>query len=211
MSLWKPLRKLYFKTTDFTHSIQRRRNKILGFYKCWAFCYDFTVKFDPAYLRELKKMIDSVVKQGDTVLDIGYGRGLGIIHASKIAKKVIGIDLSPNMIDKLKNKIQREKIENIELIVGSFPESLPSGIKFDIISSFTIVHFTVEQRRSIYKHIFNHLICNGRLGLFSAQGEFASSFETKDEIVSNLKSAGFQKLEINDVSDVYRITTAEKP
>jgi cyclopropane fatty-acyl-phospholipid synthase-like methyltransferase len=157
-------------------------------------------------------MIDSVVKQGDTVLDIGCGTGIGTIHASKIAKKVIGIDLSPNMIDKLKKKIQREKIENIELILGSFPESLSSGIKFDsVISSFTIVHFTIEQRRSIYKHIFNHLICNGRLGLFSSRGEFASTFETKDEIISNLKSAGFQKLEIDDVSDVYRITRAERP
>lgn len=47
--------------------------------------------------------------------------------------------------------------------------------------------------------------------MFSAQGEIASTFETKGEIMKNLKSAGLQKIEINDVSDIYRITRAEKP
>lgn len=49
------------------------------------------------------------------------------------------------------------------------------------------------------------------MGLFSAQGEIAATFETKDEIIKNLQAAGFQKIKIDDVSDIYRITTAEKP
>lgn len=48
------------------------------------------------------------------------------------------------------------------------------------------------------------------MGLFSAQGEIASSFETKDEIVNNLELAGFNKIEVDDVSDIYRIVKAEK-
>jgi len=213
MSFWKPFRKLYIKTTDFTHGFQgARQAKVLGFYKLWAFCYDFSVKLDPAYPRELKNMIDTVVKRGDTVLDVGCGTGLGTIDASKIAEKVIGIDLSPDMIDKLKKKINREKIENIEVIVGSFPESLPQEAEFDsVISSFAIAHFTGEQRKIVYNYIFNYLVSKGRLGLFSAQGEIASTFETKDEIIRNLKSVGFQKIEINNVSDIYRIVRAERP
>jgi len=212
MSFWKPFRKLYIKTTDLTHGYQGENKKLRNLYKLWAFGYDLSVKLDPAYPREMKKMIESVVKQRDTALDIGCGTGLGTIHASRIARKVIGIDISPEMIDKLKKKIHNKRIENIQVIAGSFPNSLHNEAKFDtIISSFAIVHFTSEQRRIIYKHIFNHLVSNGRLGLFSAQGEIASTFETKSEIIKNLKSAGLQKIEINDVSDIYRITRAEKP
>lgn len=213
MGFGKIFRKLFIKTTYFTHGFQEKpRKKVLNFYKLWALGYDFSVKLDPAYPREMKRMIDSVVKQGDVVLDIGCGTGLGTVHASKIAKKVIGIDLSTDMTDKLKKKIHHKKIENIEIIVGSFPESLPQEAKFDsVISSFTIVHFPIEQRGIIYEHIFNHLISNGKIGLFSAQGEVASTFETKPEIINNLKSVGFQKLEIEDVFDIYRIVRADKP
>jgi len=178
MSFWKPFRKLYIKTTDLTHGFQGELEKIVSFYKLWAFFYDFSVKLDPAFSRELKNMIDSVVKETDVVLDIGCGTKLG----------------------------------NIEVIVGSFPESLNQEAKFDsVISSFTIAHFPVEQRGIIYQHIFSHLISNGRMGLFSAQGEIASTFETKDEIIRNCESAGFRRIEIDEVSDIYRIVKAERP
>jgi hypothetical protein len=49
------------------------------------------------------------------------------------------------------------------------------------------------------------------MGLFSAQGEIASTFETKDEIIRNCESAGFRRIEIDEVSDIYRIVKAERP
>ena len=211
MSFLKPFRKLYIKSTDFTHSYQGKDRKLVSFYKVWSYCYDFSVSIDPAFGREMKKMIGLAVKPGDTTLDIGCGTGISTFYASEIADKVIGIDLSADMTRKLEKKIDRRTLANIEVITGSFPEALPQNIKFDsIISSFAIVHFTPEQRKSIYKQIYNLLLSGGQLGLFSAQGEIASSFETKNEIVSNLELAGFNKIGIDDVSDIYRIVKAEK-
>lgn len=116
------------------------------------------------------------------------------------------------MINKLKRKIHNTKINNIEIILGSFPEALPDAFIFNsIISSFAIVHFTKEERKIIYNSIFDHLISKGRIGLFSAQGEIASTFETKEEVVNNLKLAGFTCIEVDDVSDIYRIVKAERP
>ncbi len=212
MSFWKPFRKLYIKSTDFTHSYQGKDRKLVGFYKAWSYCYNFSVSLDSAFGREMKTMIGLAVKPGDTTLDIGCGTGISTFYASEIADKVIGIDLSADMIRKLEQKISRRKLVNIEVITGSFPEALPESIQFDsIISSFAIVHFTLKQRESLYKQIYNLLLSGGRLGLFSAQGEIASSFETKNEIVSNLELAGFNNIEIDDVSDIYRIVTAERP
>lgn len=211
MSIRSILRKSYFKTTDLTHGIQGQPEKISSFYKFWAFCYDFTVNLDPAYSRGLKKMIDSVVRKKDFVFDVGCGTGLSTIYASRIADTVIGIDMSQSMSSKLKKKITTKKIENIKIIHGSFPEKIPSDIKFDsVISSFMLVHFEKNQLKSIYKDIFGCLKKGGKIGLFLAQGEFASSFETKEEIIENLKSANFQDIEVEDIFDVYRIVKAEK-
>ncbi|NOX35526.1 MAG: methyltransferase domain-containing protein [Deltaproteobacteria bacterium] len=211
MNFFKPLRKLYIKSTDFTHSYQGKDKKLVSFYKAWSYCYDFSVNLDPAFGREMKTMIGLTVKPGDTTLDIGCGTGISTFYASRIVAKVIGIDLSADMVRKLEQKISRRKSVNIEVITGRFPEALPHNIRFNsIISSFAIVHFTPEQRKNIYKQIYNLLLSGGRLGLFSAQGEIASSFETKNEIVNNLESAGFNKIEVDSVSDIYRIIKAEK-
>lgn len=212
MSVWKPLRWLYIKTTDYPHGFQGERSeKIISFYKLWSLFYEFSVKLDPAYTRELRNMVKTVVKKDDIILDVGCGTGLGAIPASRIARKVIGIDFSLEMTSKLNKKIHLNCIENIEVINGSFPEAIPNGSKFNsIISSFTMVHFTPKRRISLYKYMYDCLENNGRLGLFSAQGEIAPTFESQNEIESNLDSAGFQNIEISDVSDIYRIVKANK-
>ncbi len=79
-----------------------------------------------------------------------------------------------------------------------------------IISSFMFAHLTSELRSKILVDIFKSLNSNGRFGLFSARGEIAPSFETKDEINAYLLNAGFQNIQIDDVSDINRITTAIK-
>ncbi len=211
MGILKPLRKLYIRSTDLTHSYQGKTAKLVSFYRLWSYIYDFSVSLDPAFRRQMKNMISMAVKPGDTTLDIGCGTGISTFYAAKIAKSVTGIDLSADMLAILRQKIHQRKTTNIEVIHGSFPQALPKGLMFDsIISSFTIVHFTPEQRKGIYKQIYDLLQDGGRLGLFSAQGEIASSFETKREIMENLALAKFKITETSDVSDIYRIVLAQK-
>jgi len=212
MSIWKPLRIAYIKTTNFTHGYQGKdTSKINDFYKLWSKFYDLSIYLDPAYQRELDNMIESVVFQNDLTADLGCGTGLSSIHAGIFAKKVVAIDPSIDMTNILSKKLQKKSIENIEIRTGYFPNVLKSGEVFDsIISSFMFAHLTGELRSKIVADIFNNLNSNGRFGLFSARGEVAPSFETKDEIKDYLLNAGFKDIQINDVSDIYRITTAKK-
>jgi hypothetical protein len=67
-----------------------------------------------------------------------------------------------------------------------------------------------EQRPLVIKAMFNLLESDGKIGLFSAQGEVASTFQTKEEIENNLSYAGFSDIVIQDIDDIYRISTAIK-
>jgi len=203
---------MYIKTTDITHGFQNERvSKFLFFYRLWARFYDMSVKLDPAYCRNLKRMIDAVVTSEGVTLDIGCGTGLSAVYAAAIADKVIGIDPSTDMLDRLKKKIRKHKITNIDIRQGFFPEAVKAGEKFQsIISSFMLAHLNKNQRTSVIREMFNLLESKGKIGLFSAQGEIASTFQTKEEIRNNLSCAGFRDIVIQDIDDIYRISTAIK-
>ena len=213
MTIWKPFRILFIKSADFTHGYQQAgASKINRFYKLWAHCYDFTVGLDPGYKRELRNMVNSVVKQGDITLDIGCGTGLGTIYAAAIATDVIGLDPSRDMIEKLLQKIQKRNIENVEIRNGYFPDVLTPLEKFhSVISSFMLAHLLPESRAHLIANIFDCLNPGGRLGLFSALGEIASTFQTRDEILSNLSAAGFQDIQIGDVSEGEFVGSKQHP
>ncbi len=212
MGISAPFRKFYIRTTNFTHGLQGDQSRLNGFYRLWSMTYDISVALDPAFRREMKTMISRTVRTGDHTLDIGCGTGISTLAAARIAARVTGIDPSTDMLEKLQAKVRRRNVTNIETISGPFPEALPPGLSFDsVISSFAIVHFKPAQRPAVYEKIWQVLDEGGRLGLFSAQGEVASSFETRNELEENLGAAGFRNIRISDVSDIYRIVQAEKP
>ena len=170
------------------------------------------VKLDPAYPRGLRQMIDATVWRGDLTLDIGCGTGLGTVRTAEIATHVIGIDPSEAMTRQLRRKLRQRGLRNIEVRLGLFPEVLTDGeLAHSVISSFMLAHLEPPQRKLMIAQMFDWLQPGGRLGLFSARGEVAHSFQTRVELRDNLSGAGFEQVEILDVWDVYRITTACKP
>ena len=213
MTFWKPLRAVYIRTTDLTHGYQGSvPARLLHFYRLWAPVYDLSVRLDPAYLRSLKRMVEMVVRPGDTTLDIGSGTGLGTVHAASIAAKVVAIDPSQEMTTRLEKKIRRRHLENVEVRNGYFPDALAPGESFDsVTSSFMLAHLDPGERSRAIMEMSRCLNPGGRLGLFAAQGEIAATFQTRAEVEEQLSAAGLTNSEVIDLSDIYRITTATKP
>jgi cyclopropane fatty-acyl-phospholipid synthase-like methyltransferase len=213
MTLWKPFRIAYIKTTDLNYGYQGSvPAKLLRFYRLWAPIYDLSVCLDPAYPHSLKRMVASVVRPGDTSLAVGSGTGLGTAYAASIAARVVAIDPSKEMAARLYKKIRTGKLENVEVRQGYFPDALLPGEFFDsVISSFMLAHLKRDERACAIIAMFHCLKRGGRLGLFSAQGEIAPTFQTRNEVEEHLSAAGFAKPEVTDVSDIYRITTATRP
>lgn len=213
MMLWKPLRVAYIRTTDLTHGYQGSAPAgLLHFYRLWAPIYDLSVRLDPAYLGSLKRMVAMVVRAGDMTLDVGSGTGLGTVYAASIAAGVVAIDPSREMTSRLDKKIRGRRLENVEVRHGYFPDALVPGESFDsVTSSFMLVHLKPEERARAIIAMFHCLKRGGRLGLFAARGEIASTFQTRAEVEEHLSAAGFANSEVIDLSDIYRITTATRP
>lgn len=57
-----------------------------------------------------------------TVLDIGAGSGAWVSLMSPLAGSVTAIDASPSMISQLKKRVEEEKLNNVSIVSGFWPQ-----------------------------------------------------------------------------------------
>lgn len=64
-----------------------------------------------------EKLIENMIlDKNDTVIDVGCGEGSVTVPLSKYVSKITASDLTEKMLDILKNRIEEEHINNIEII-----------------------------------------------------------------------------------------------
>jgi ubiquinone/menaquinone biosynthesis C-methylase UbiE len=62
------------------------------------------------------------LKPGEVVADIGAGSGYHVVRMAPMvgpAGKVVAVDVQPEMISYLRNRLKKEKITNVDLVLGS--------------------------------------------------------------------------------------------
>ena len=141
------------------------QNSIIKSYKRVSSFYDLTFGqvFRPGQKAIIKKMdcIDS-----DNVLEIGIGTGSSLQYYPK-ETKVVGIDISPDMLEVAKKRIVKDKINNKHILLMngerlSFPDN-----SFDKVVGMYVVSVTqnpqvlVEEMKRVCKndgdiYIVNH-------------------------------------------------------
>ncbi len=106
------------------------------------------------WAKEYAHIADYFNSELNTLLDIGCGTGLELeaIYQRFPHVSVTGIDLSENMLKKLKDKY---KNKGIELILADYFE-YPFGIEqYDAALSFeTLHHFKYKKKQKIYEKLF---------------------------------------------------------
>ncbi len=208
--LVKVLRTAYIQGTTIVKLLPSER-AIQLYYKYRRKSYDLQWAMDPGYKKGLKHMIELTVADNDRVLDVGCGTGSATVVAAAKAKEVVGIDLSPDMIELAEEKVQKKCLENTSLHATSVEDYYPERPFDKVISSFMIPHVKPHLRPAIYSCMFNFLVPGGTVGLFGSRGEVCDVYETREEIEENLTRAGFEQIEVYDVHDIYRIALARKP
>jgi len=93
----------------------------------------------------------SRIKEGDTVLDLGSGAGIDAILAAKRVGdkgKVIGIDMTEEMIAKARENAKRQNISNVEFILSEI-ENLPlPDNSVDIIITNCVINLTPDKAKT---------------------------------------------------------------
>jgi ubiquinone/menaquinone biosynthesis C-methylase UbiE len=105
------------------------------------------------------------LKDGETVVDLGSGAGLDCFLAAKrVGEKghVIGVDMTPEMLDKARENLRKSKHRNVEFRLGEI-ENLPvANNAADVIISNCVINLSPDKKR-VFEEVFRVLKPSGRL------------------------------------------------
>jgi len=109
----------------------------------------------------------AVISPGDTVLDLGCGAGFDVfLAAARVgpAGRVIGIDLTPEMIEQARSNAARSGSTNVEFRLGDI-ESLPvEDASVDLVISNCVL-VLVPDKAKAFREIVRVLKPGGRIAI----------------------------------------------
>ena len=105
------------------------------------------------------------IKEGDTVLDLGSGAGLDcFVAARKVGDsgKVIGVDMTQEMIDMAELNARKHGLKNVEFRLGDI-ENLPiNGNSIDVVISNCVINLAPGKEK-VFAEVFRILKPGGKM------------------------------------------------
>ncbi|MGB3131189.1 MAG: arsenite methyltransferase [Saprospiraceae bacterium] len=158
------------------------------------------------------------IQKGQTILDLGSGAGFDCFLAAREtgeSGKVIGIDMTPEMVMQARKNAKKGNYKNVEFIIGEI-ENLPiENDSIDLIISNCVINLS-NQKEQVFREAFRVLKQNGSI-LFSdivlqkelpdyvkytVEGHIAclAGAIRKEDYIFGLEQAGFSGIQIKKLS-----------
>jgi SAM-dependent methyltransferase len=154
------------------------------------------------------------LKEGDVVLDLGSGAGFDAFLASpRVGKtgKVIGVDMTPEMLEKARSNAEKGGYDNVEFRSGDIEKLPVEDSSIDVIISNCVINLSPD-KESVFKESFRVLKPGGRLmvsdlvlakdlskelrdSVEAYVGCFAGAIK-KDEYLKLITLAGFRDVKV---------------
>lgn len=149
-----------------------------------------------------------------TVLDLGCGGGFDCFLAAKQVGNegyVIGVDMTPEMVDKARKNVAESKYVNIDIRLGEI-ENLPVADNFvDVIISNCVINLSPDKQR-VFDEAFRVLKSGGRIAVsdviasapipenvrtdLALHAGCIAGASTSDEVIAMLQKAGFSNIRV---------------
>jgi len=158
------------------------------------------------------------LRPGDVVLDLGSGEGLDcFLAAQRVGPwgKVIGLDMTPEMIQQARANAKKLSLQNVEFRLGEMEHMPIDSDSVDVVISNCVINLSPD-KDAVFREVFRVLKAGGRLcvsdivthGELSAQvresleqwaGCVAGALEEK-VYLDKIRAAGFVEPEVVSVS-----------
>src|SRR6266487_5332271 len=120
------------------------------------------------------------IRESEVVVDIGSGGGIDVfLSANKVKEsgRVIGIDMTDEMLEKARNNAKENGYANVEFKKGDIERGIPiEDNAADVVISNCVINLTID-KVAAFKEIHRVLRSNGRMVI--------SDLVTDNEVPSN--------------------------
>lgn len=126
------------------------------------------------------------LKEGEVVLDLGSGAGLDMFHAArKVGNtgRVIGVDMTPEMIEKAEIGAEQLGLENVEFRLGDIEDLPVDDSSVDVIISNCVINLAPDKSK-VFREAFRVLRPGGRLMVSDIVLEAPLTDEIRNDIAS---------------------------
>lgn len=155
------------------------------------------------------------LKEGETVVDLGSGAGIDVfLSANKVKSgKVIGIDMTDEMLEKARRNARDGDYTNVEFRKGDIEHNIPvDNNTVDAVISNCVINLTTD-KTGTFKEIYRILRSGGRMVISDLvtdkelthdqvnPEQWCSCIDgalTQEHYIEYIKKAGFQNVSILD-------------
>lgn len=154
------------------------------------------------------------LKKGETVLDLGAGAGFDcFLAANTVGPKgrVIGVDMTPEMLDKARENAKKGAYENVEFRLGEIENIPAADNSAHVVISNCVINLSPDKPR-VFREAFRVLRPGGRLMVsdivllkelpdfiresIDAYAACVGGAMVKDAYIDAIKKAGFKDVKI---------------